>query len=96
MIIITVKKDNILIKGHALYDDYGKDIVCSAVSSCVITTINAILKIDKDAIKVNDKNGVEIEILRHTETVDKLLENMIDLLTELKNEYKDNINIRRC
>ena len=26
----------------------------------------------------------------------KLICNMIDLLTELQEEYKDNINIRRC
>ena len=29
-------------KGHAGYDDYGKDIVCAAVSMLVINTINAI------------------------------------------------------
>ena len=97
--IVTDKKGFIWgfeIKGHAGYDEYGKDIVCAAVSSTVITTVNAILSIDKDAIKVNEDSGVEISILKHTEVVDKLINNMIDLLTELKNDYKDNIDIRRC
>ena len=40
MISVKVLKNKIEIKGHALYDDYGKDIVCSAVSSIVTTTIN--------------------------------------------------------
>ena len=45
MVKVFVKKENsnikeILFKGHALYSDYGKDIVCAAISSIVITTIN--------------------------------------------------------
>lgn len=96
MIKVNVNKDVITITGHALYDDYGKDIVCAAVSSTVITTVNAILLIDKKAIKLTEKDGVKIEILHHTDIVDKLILNMINLLTELQSDYKDNINIRRC
>ena len=56
MIKIKVEKNNnqyksILIKGHALYEDFGKDIVCAAVSSIVTTTINAIEMIDPKAMK---------------------------------------------
>ena len=94
MIKVIIKKDEISISGHALYDEYGKDIVCAAVSATVITTVNGIMSIDKDAIKVKD--NVKIEILKHTDIVDKLLNNMINLLTELQKDYKDNINIRRC
>ena len=96
MIKVNVNKDVITITGHALYDDYGKDIVCAAVSSTVITTVNAILLIDKKAIKLTENDGVKIEILHHTDIVDKLILNMINLLTELQSDYKDNINIRRC
>jgi uncharacterized protein YsxB (DUF464 family) len=96
MIKIKVSNDVITISGHAMYDDFGKDIVCAAVSSTVITTVNAILSIDKDAIKVDEKDGVRIDILKHNEIVDKLILNMINLLTELQKDYKDNIDIRRC
>ena len=96
MIKIKVSNDVITISGHAMYDDFGKDIVCAAVSSTVITTVNAILSIDKDAIEVDEKDGVKIEILKHDEVVDKLILNMINLLTELQKDYKDNIDIRRC
>ena len=51
MIKVNLKeKDKIVITGHAGYDDYGKDIVCASVSSIVITTINAIIDIDDNAI----------------------------------------------
>ena len=42
MIKVEVTKDNISIHGHAMYDDYGKDIVCAAVSSIVMTSVESI------------------------------------------------------
>ena len=96
MIKVVIKEDIITISGHANYDEYGKDIVCAAVSSTVITTVNGILSIDKNAIEVTEKGKVEIKILKRNDIVDKLLDNMINLLTELKRDYKDNIDIRRC
>ena len=96
MIKVIVKEDVITISGHANYDEYGKDIVCSAVSATVITTVNGILSIDNSAIKVTEGKKVEIKILKHSNVVDKLISNMINLLTELQNDYKDNIDIRRC
>ena len=96
MIKVIVKEDVITISGHANYDEYGKDIVCAAVSSTVITTVNGILSIDNSAIEVSESENVEIKILKHSNVVDKLILNMINLLTELQNDYKDNIDIRRC
>ena len=62
MIKVEVVKENNLYKkvsiiGHAMYADYGKDIVCSAVSSIVTTTINGCIALDEDSLsyEVNDK-----------------------------------------
>lgn len=96
MIKVEIFKDKINITGHANYDDFGKDIVCAAVSSTVITTVNGILSIDSNSIKVTEGKILTIEILKHNEIVDKLINNMINLLTELKDQYKENIDIRRC
>ena len=96
MIKVIIKDKNITISGHANYDEYGKDIVCAAVSATVITTVNGILSIDEDSIEVIEKGKVEIKILKNNETVNKLINNMINLLTELQKDYKDNIDIRRC
>ena len=95
MIKIKVKKDEeiireISINGHALYDDYGKDIVCASVSSIVITTVNAILRIDEEAIFVEEEPFV-IEVKKSTEIMKKLIENMISLLKELERDYPKNI-----
>jgi len=96
MIKIQICDNKITITGHANFDDYGKDIVCAAVSATVITTVNGILSIDDKALSVEEGKTLTIEILKHNETTDKLINNMINLLEELKNDYKDNIDIRRC
>ena len=47
-------------KGHAGFDDYGKDIVCAAVSVLTINTINSIEKLTKDDFVVtqDEKKGI--------------------------------------
>ncbi len=97
MIKVCIKKENERIKevtltGHALYDDFGKDIVCAAVSSIVITTVNGILSIDKESIKV-DENVFTIMVLKDEIIINKLINNMINLLNELSLEYPKNIKI---
>lgn len=94
MIIVEKSKKNISIKGHALYSDFGRDIVCSAVSSIVITSINGILGIDKDSIKVDNKDGIEIEIVKMDKVTLSLIDNMMLLLKELSDKYPKNIKIK--
>ena len=94
MISISIKKDEIKILGHANYEDYGKDIVCSSVSSIAITTINAIIEFDNESINVEEKDGyLKIDILKHTKEVDILIDNMIKLFKELEIKYPKNIKI---
>ena len=96
MIKIVINKDNIKISGHAGYGVKGNDIVCASVSSIVITSLNAIIRIDKDAISYKQDEGfIEVNILKHEKNVDILIENMISMLEELENDYKENIKIDR-
>ncbi|MBQ7105442.1 MAG: ribosomal-processing cysteine protease Prp [Bacilli bacterium] len=94
---ITAKDNNIKkinIKGHADYDDYGKDIVCSSVSSITITTVNAILMFDKNYISYNEKkDNFEIIINENNDITNKLIDNMINMITELSQDYPKNIKI---
>lgn len=86
--------EKISIKGHAEYDLHGSDIVCSAVSSIAITTVNGIMKIDKECIDFIEEEGyLEIQIKKHTVVSDSLINNMIDLLVDLEKQYKKNIKI---
>lgn len=94
MININITKDEIIIKGHAGFSEYGTDIVCAAVSSIAITTVNAILKLSPETIKYKEKNGfLKIQILKENEITLKLINNMISLLEELEKQYQKNIKI---
>lgn len=96
MIKVKINNNKIEISGHANYDEYGKDIVCASVSSIVITTINAILEIDSDSIYYEDLNNkMIIKVLKDEDIVNKLINNMILLLKQLENDYKDYIKIIR-
>ncbi len=100
MIKVTVIKENAKFKkisllGHAMYDDYGKDIVCSAVSSIVITSVNGILALNKGSLSyLVSKKGMTIDIKNMDETTQILIGNMISLLKELESKYPDNIEIK--
>jgi len=96
MIKVEIKDNLITIKGHAGYDDKGKDIVCASVSSIVITTINAIVEINPEAIDYSDlDNEIIIRKIKEDDIVNKLLNNMILLLESLEKDYKEYIKIIR-
>ena len=97
MIKVSVLKENrkykkITILGHAMYDDYGKDIVCSACSSIVITTVNGILALKKGSLDyLVSKKGMTINV---NETTQILVNNMVSLLRELEGNYPNNIEVK--
>lgn len=96
MIRVIVKPECITIKGHADYDEHGRDIVCASVSSIVTTSINSILMLHKGTIGYESKEGlVKIDILKKEEITQKLLENMINMLSELEDNYPKNIKVER-
>lgn len=93
-VVGNIKVDKITIKGHSGYAPIGSDIVCSSVSSIAITSINAILKIDETSILYRQDEGfLEVEIKKHTKVIDLLIENMMELLKELENDYKKYVKI---
>ena len=95
MVKVKVLENVIEITGHSNYDVLGKDIVCSAISSIVTTTINGIISIDEKAISYNYKNDkMTITNLKKDEITDKLLNNMLDLLKSLAKNYPKNINVK--
>ena len=95
MIKVLVSKGKIQVTGHSEYDDIGKDIVCSAVSSIVTTTINGIISIDSDAIFYEyNRDVMEIDIKKYDDVTIKLINNMVDLLKSLSKDYPKNIKVK--
>lgn len=99
MIKIKIEHDNdfiskIVITGHANYDDYGKDIVCAAVSASVLTTINGIIALDNSILEVNNVlDKMTIKVLKNEKISQVLLNSMLSNLKSLVVEYPKNIKI---
>ncbi len=100
MIKVKVTKDSDMIKsvsilGHAMYADFGKDIVCSAASSIATTTINGVLSFDKEGLSYEvSKDGLVIKNIKTDDITQTLLNNMISLLKELENDYPTNVKVK--
>ena len=94
MINIVLKDNEVKFIGHAMYDDYGKDIVCAGVSTLLTTTVNAILKFDNNAVEVVNDKDVILKIKKKDDITRKLIENMIEELNELEEQYPQNIKVK--
>ena len=92
------KKDSIIENieciGHAGYADYGKDIVCASFSTMIITTINQIINIDDSAISYTDTNDLKIVNIKKDNITNSLLNTLVELMYELRDNYDKNIDIK--
>ena len=100
MIKVKLEKENdkykkITMTGHAMYDDYGKDIVCAAASSIATTSVNGILALNKESLsyEVSDK-GLTIEVIATDNVTQTLINNMVNLLKDLEEQYPENIEVK--
>lgn len=99
MIQIKVKEEKeeikeIVISGHSMYEESGKDIVCASVSSIVITSVNAMLRQDPQSIIYEEEDGyLKITVEKQDEVISMLLTNLLELLTELQTQYSKHIKI---
>ena len=87
--------EEIIITGHANYNEFGKDIVCSSVSSIVITTVNGIDKLDSNYLTIDElTDKLVIKINKNNDICYKLILNMVELLEELESQYPKNVNVK--
>jgi uncharacterized protein YsxB (DUF464 family) len=94
MIKIIKEMDTITISGHANYSD-SNDIVCASVSSIMYTTVNAIMNFNDKAITFEDDgNKVFIKVLNNDDITNKLIDNMLLMFNELKEQYPSNVEIK--
>ena len=91
---VNDKIESIKISGHAMYDVHGKDIVCSAVSSIVMCSVEAISSFDINAVDIKqDNDKLEIIINKTDDITEKLIKNMPNCLKEIEKKYPKNIQI---
>lgn len=100
-IVIYKKSDSIIgfrTGGHAQFDNYGNDIVCSSISILAINTVNSIEAFTEDQLTVlSDDNGlIDLLVKNQLSQETKVLLKAFELgVTSVYDEYgKSYINIR--
>ena len=78
--------------GHAGYANYGKDIVCAAISILVINTVNSLGEITKEAVQVEtdeEAGRISCTFLRQPlkETSVALMDSLILGLSQIEAQY---------
>ncbi len=90
------KKDDvekISVSGHAMFGEFGNDIVCAATSMLVFTIANQILKIDsKFEVKVEENDITFINKCNNSD-INLLIDTMKTGFDMLVEEYGDYINV---
>jgi uncharacterized protein YsxB (DUF464 family) len=85
------KYSSFMCKGHAEYDDKGKDIVCSAVSMLVINTGNSLEKLTVNKVKGVDDGSISWNFLEPPDEKGELLMDSLVLgLESVSRKYGDN------
>ena len=88
------KLKGFVIKGHAGYALFGKDIVCASVSSSVMQTANTVTEIFKVKADVKAHNNeISCGLLEESETASKLIEGLKLHLTLLSEDYPNTIKV---
>lgn len=78
------------ITGHAHYAEYGKDIVCSSVSTLVAFFVNIIPE-NNSKIYYKGKQIEKIEFSYSNNTYNYICKILVSMLKELSNQYRNNI-----
>ncbi len=90
------KINGVFISGHSGYEDNGKDIVCSAVSTAVLLTASLIEKICPNYVFETDDNRVtmSLKLLESNEVSDIAITNLVEFLESVKKDYTKYIKIK--
>ncbi len=88
-----VKK--VVVSGHAMFADSGKDIVCASVSSIVIFAFNTCIKFDENiTYDIDEEAGyLELNITNYDENIEIVLNLLHTMMCELRDQYREYITI---
>lgn len=97
----THQISRIEMKGHAESGELGQDIVCAAVSSLVITTLNYLEKIDcldENQVEADEENGGYLAVqffLLELEEVVFMTDYLYFGLSEIQATYPQNLRVQK-
>lgn len=101
MINVVVEKNNqdiksIEVSGHSGYDELGKDIVCSAVSTAMYLTVGLLEKFNCIMTFTSDESipNMNLKILNINESTNLILENLVKTLKGIEMDFSPYLKIK--
>ncbi len=86
--------DGFSVSGHSGYSEAGSDIVCAAVSSAVMLTVNSCIDgFNVDAVSEVFDDTVRFTVNGKSESADRLIGALKEHLEALSEEYPDNVAV---
>lgn len=82
------------VSGHAMFDEYGKDIICAFVSSACLMTANTVTEVM--GIKANavaNDGYMKLQITDSHSTAQDILNGLLLHMTELAKDYPQNVKV---
>ncbi len=99
MVKVKIESSNkaitrIIISGHAGYDEKGKDLVCAAVSSIAVGTLNALDELTKDDCElILTDDQVMIIVKRNEHDSQMIIKTLIIQIKTLQESYPNYLKI---
>lgn len=94
MIEVSVRKDGIMVSGHAGYAPAGQDIVCAGATALTQTLIKSIEDLTEDKIEyVISPGRVDINYWNLSETARALVDSFFIGTCLIADEYPDYVRI---
>ncbi|MCD7889702.1 MAG: ribosomal-processing cysteine protease Prp [Oscillospiraceae bacterium] len=82
------------VSGHSGYSEAGSDIVCAAVSSAVMLTVNSCIDgFNVDAVPEVYDDTVRFTVNEKSENADRLIGALKEHLEALSEEYPENVAV---
>ena len=95
LIVVKISTDGIEINGHAEYAEFGKDIVCSAVTVLVFNLLNSIEALTSDIVKyqADDPGHINIRFKNLSERGKLLVDSFFIGISEIRRAYPEHVQI---
>lgn len=82
------------VSGHAMFDEYGKDIICAFVSSACLMTANTITEVMRIKADASAHDGyMKLQLNDSYQTAQDVLNGLLLHMTELEKEYPKNVKV---
>lgn len=99
MIHIEIKKQDgricrLTSKGHAGYDDIGKDLVCAGISSILFGALNGLDEMFAADVKLDvNQNRIQIDVCNDSEDLQNTLQFLVIQLKTVEQRFPEFVKI---